>query len=83
MAKKAEKAATTVKKPVIEAAGPKPENLSEPKAELISIQKYLQLHAPVLHSYHRAYLGEQFRGIMKTKEEWKEEMLKQIMEGEK
>jgi len=48
----------------------------------ISIQKYFQLYASEIHSYTRAYLGEQFRGIMKEKEAWKEEINK-IMEGEK
>lgn len=61
---------------------PKTGNLSEPKSASISIEKFFQLHAPEIHSYTRAYLGEQFRGIMKSKEEWTEE-LKKIMEGDK
>lgn len=55
---------------------------SKSKGMKISIQKYLQLYASEIHSYTRAYLGEQFRGIMKEKEAWKEEINK-IMEGEK
>jgi hypothetical protein len=52
------------------------------KGMKISIQKYLQLYASEIHLYTRAYLGEQFRGIMKEKEAWKEEINK-VMEGEK
>ena len=55
---------------------------SKSKGMKISIQKYLQLYASEIHSYTQAYLGEQFRGIMKEKEAWKEEINK-LMEGEK
>ena len=48
----------------VEAKEPKEGNLSEPKSGGISIQKYFQLHGSEIHMYTRAYLGEQFRGIM-------------------
>ena len=73
MAKKAENKESKVKAPVTKA---KTGNLSERKSEKISIQKYLQLYVSDLHLYHKAYLGEQFRGIMKTKEAWQEELKK-------
>jgi len=82
MAKKVENGTSKIKEPMAKAKRPKPGNLSELKPKRISIQKYLQLHVSELHLYHKSYLVEQFRGIMKTKEEWKEE-LKQIMEGKK
>ena len=82
MAKKMESGASKIKEPVAKVKRPKPGNLSELKSKKISIQKYLQLYVSELHLYYRAYLGGQFRGIMKTKEAWKEE-LKQIMEGKK
>lgn len=55
---------------------------SKPKGMKISIQKYLQLYASEIHLYTRAYLGEQFRGIMLNREAWEEEINK-VMEGEK
>ena len=57
-------------------------NLSEPKSDGISIQKYFQLYGSEIHAYTQAYLGEQFRGIMKSKDEWDKE-INQIMEGDK
>ncbi|MHA2426498.1 MAG: hypothetical protein ACXADB_00460 [Candidatus Hermodarchaeia archaeon] len=45
------------------------------KAE-ISIQKYFQLADPPIHAYTRAYLGEEFRGIIKTEDEWEKELKK-------
>lgn len=82
MAKKTGNGGPKIKEPMAKVKGPKSRNLSEPKSKEISIQKYFQLHVSGLHLYYKAYLGGQFRGIMKTKEAWKEE-LKQIMEGKK
>jgi len=82
MAKKVGNGEPKIKEPMATVKGPKSRNLSELKSEEISIQKYLQLYASELHLYYKAYLGGQFRGIMKTKEAWKEE-LKQIKEGKK
>ncbi len=56
--------------------------LSELKSGEISIQKYFQLHNSGVHIYDKAYLGEQFCRINKTKEAWDAE-LKNIMEGKK
>jgi len=56
--------------------------LSEQKSGEISIQKYFQLYNSSVHIYDKAYLGEQFRCINKTKEAWDAE-LKNIMEGKK
>ncbi len=67
---------------VVETERPKTGNLSEPKSDGISIQKYLQLYGSEIHAYSRAYLREQFRGIIKSKEAWKVEINK-IMEGKK
>lgn len=82
MAKKTGSGGPKIKEPMAKVKGPKSGNLSEPKSGEISIQKYFQLYVSGLHLYYKAYLGGQFRGIMKTKEAWKEE-LKQIMEGKK
>ena len=57
-------------------------NLSESKSVRISISKYLQLHGSSIHLYTRAGLGERFRGIMKSKDEWDMEINKNT-EGDK
>jgi len=80
----AKKATEPVKKPVREAPvkESKKGNLSEPKSDMISINKYLQLYGSSIHKYTRAGLKEHFRGIIKSKEEWNKEINK-IMEGDK
>lgn len=70
----AEKKAGTGKKP-------KSGNLSELKSELLSMDKYLRNHGSEIHPYTRAYLVEKFRGIIKSRDEWKE-MIKTHLEGE-
>lgn len=82
MAKKAVEKREELEDMLVEAEEPKEGNLSEPKSVSISIQKYFQLHGSEIHMYTRAYLGEQFRGIMKSKDEWTKE-IKKIMEGDK
>lgn len=82
MAKKAVEKREELEDMLVEAEEPKEGNLSEPKSGRISIQKYFQLHGSEIHMYTRAYLGEQFRGIMKSKDEWTKE-IKKIMEGDK
>lgn len=59
-----------------------PADKSENKSPGISIKKYFQLHGSDIHRYTRAYLEVQFRVIIKTTEEWKEEINK-VMEGDK
>jgi len=56
--------------------------LTEPKSDQITIDKYLKLHTSGIHSYSRAYLIEQFRGIMNSKEAW-DKKINKIMEGGK
>ena len=82
MAKKAVEKREELEDMLVGAEEPKAVNLSEPKSGGISIQKYLQLYGSEIHMYSRAYLGEQFRGIILSKEAWKAEINK-IMEGEK
>lgn len=55
-------------------------NLAEQKSAKISLQKFFQLHASDTNRYMKAYLIERFRGILKTKDEWSKEIVKQ-MEG--
>ena len=50
------------------------------KEALFPLFKYMQLRNPAIHSYTRAYLESQFRGVKKTMDEWDKEM-KQYMEG--
>lgn len=57
-------------------------NLSERKSVEISINKYLQLYAPEIHPYTRAYVEQRFRGIMKSKGSW-DEAIKKHMEGDR
>jgi hypothetical protein len=53
------------------------------KSPKITIGKFFQLYGKNVHRYSQAYLGERFRGIMKTREEWSEEAeIKRNMEGE-
>lgn len=42
----------------------------------IPIWKYFQLKDPPIHEYTRAYLSEEFRGILKIEEDWAEELEK-------
>jgi hypothetical protein len=42
-------------------------NVKEPKYPM---SKYFDLFHPDLHKYTRAYLEGEFRGILKTKDEW-------------
>lgn len=48
----------------------------------IPIGKYFQLYGFGIHPYTQAYVGAEFRGIMKTKEEWTH-TLGEYMEGNK
>ncbi len=41
--------------------------------------KYIELEVPYIHPYTSAYVEGQYRGILKTKDEWKE-TLKSVME---
>jgi hypothetical protein len=44
--------------------------------------KYIQLEVPDMHQYTRAYVEAEYRGILKTKDEWKK-TLKSVLEGNK
>lgn len=46
----------------------------KPKVVKVAIQKYFQLKDPRIHEYSRAYLSEQFRGILKSEDEWAKEL---------
>lgn len=79
MTKKSTKKVTKETTAVVES---KSGNLSEPKSVGLSIKKYLQLYGSEIHKYTRAYFEQQFRGILKSKEAWDEEINK-IMEGKR
>ena len=81
MAKKAVEKREELEDMLVEAEEPKAVNLSEPKSGGISIQKYLQLHGSKIHMYTRAYLREQFRGIILSKDEWEKRIKEEL--GEK
>jgi len=53
----------------------------KPKVIKVTIQKYFQLRDPPIHKYSRAYLSEQFRGIMKSRDEWDIELKKYFTKG--
>ena len=44
--------------------------------------KYIEIEEVEIHPYTRAYVVEQYRGILKTKDEWAK-TLKPILEGNK
>ncbi len=81
MAKKAVEKTEELEDMLVEAEEPKTGNLSEPKSGGISIQKYLQLYGSEIHAYSRAYLGEQFRGIILSRDEWEKRIKEEL--GEK
>lgn len=54
----------------------------KPKEPVYPLFKYIELEMKDIHPYTRAYVIEQFHGILKTKEEWAE-TLKPILEGNK
>ena len=54
----------------------------EAKVPQIGVGKYFQLVNPPIHEYTRAYLSEQYRGIMKSKDGWETEMEKYKTKGE-
>jgi len=83
MAKKAkstikEEMATEIPKEMPKDAPAKPKK----KQPEISLEKYFQLEEPPIHIYTRAYVGAQFRGIIKTTSEWNEEMKQYFEEKE-
>jgi hypothetical protein len=83
VAKKAAKPAEEPMEEAIAEEAPKAKkggNLSEPKSVRISARKYLQLHGEGIHKYTQAYVVEAYRGIMKTKTEWDEE-IKKVLGG--
>ena len=64
------------------ANGSKSSRTRKPKKPTYPLFKYLELEVKDIHPYTRAYVIEQYRGILKTKEEWAE-TLKPILEGNK
>ncbi len=69
----AEMAAEKLKKAPVESKKKEPE---------ITIEKYFQLEDPPVHIYTRSYVGVQFRGIIKTRDAWSEEMKQYFEEKE-
>ena len=56
-----------------------PAKVASPK---ITIGKYFQYHGEGIHPYQLAFVADRFRGIIKTKEEWDEEVA-EYTEGNK
>lgn len=57
-------------------------SVSKSKPVEITFEKYVQLHYGGMDKYIGSYVGERFRGILKTKEGWDKE-LSRYMEGNK
>lgn len=49
----------------------------------ITFEKYLHIGKPDITQYQAAYVGERFRGIMKSKDSWDTEMIKIMKEGDR
>lgn len=45
---------------------------------LMSFEKWVQVESVDMHPYTQAYIGADFRGIMKTKEGWAAEVSKRL-----
>lgn len=56
---------------------------SASKSVEITFEKYVQLHFRGINKYTRSYVGERFRGILKTKKGWDEALSQYTMEGNK
>lgn len=64
-----------------EAEEKKPVAKSKPAAEKIPLFKYFLSVDSAIHKYTRAYLEQQYKGILKSEEEWQKEMKPYMKEG--
>lgn len=48
----------------------------------VSMDQYFRKMKPAIHKYTRAFIEPKFIGIMKTEEEWQDELKQYSMEGE-
>lgn len=65
MAKESKKGSQTVAKTVSKPV---------PKADIVSLAKYARIAQPRIHKYTLAYIEVRYRGILKTVDDWAEEL---------